>query len=145
MTHSTLSSPPKSFWIICIIALLWNISGVYSFFMEVFITPEALAALPEAQRLLYETNPVWMTVVFAIAVLDGTLGCVLLLMKKALAGPVLITSLVAVLIQMSYWIFMTNSLEVYGPTGIIMPVIVSSIAAFLVWYAYKAKANSWIG
>lgn len=145
MTTSNQSSPTKSFWIICIIGLLWNLSGVYSFFMEVFITPEALAALPEAERLLYEANPVWMTVVFAIAVLDGTLGCILLLMKKAIAGPVLITSLIAVLIQMTYWLFMTNSREVYGPAGMVMPVIVTSIAALLVWYAYMVKAKGWIG
>ena len=144
MSTANLTKPTTTFWTIGIIALLWNLSGVASFFMEVFITPEALATLPEAERALYETNPLWIKVVFAIAVFDGLLGCVLLLLRKALAIFIFIISLVAVLIQMSYSIFITNAFEVLGPGSVAMSLLVIAIAIFLVWYARKSRAKGWI-
>lgn len=144
MTTSNQDAPTKAFWIICIIALLWNLMGIMSFIMEVFMSPEALAALPEAERALYENTPLWIHIVFAIAVFDGTLGCVLLLMKNKLAIPMFVISLVAVLAQMTHWLLLTNAMEVYGPESVIMPTLVIAIAAFLVWYSYKVKANGWM-
>jgi hypothetical protein len=144
MMANNQTRPTTAFWIICILALLWNIIGIMNFYMQVFISPETLAALPEAERALIEASPIWTKVVFAIAVLDGTLGCVLLLMKKAVARPVLISSMLAVLIQMTYWLFFTNSMEVYGSTVLVMPLLVISVSIFLVWYAYNVKSKGWI-
>ena len=141
-TNQTL--PTKGFWIISIIALLWNLAGLMTFFMEVFITPEALAALPEAERALYETSPEWMKVIFAIAVFGGTLGCIFLLMRKTIAVQLFIISMAAVLIQMLYYLSMTKAMEVYGPASLIMPILVIAIAIFLVWYSKNAKAKGWI-
>lgn len=102
MTTSIKTLAPKSFLIISIIALLWNLMGTMTFFMEVFITPEALAALPDAESALYENTPLWLHIVFGIAVFGGTLGCVLLLMKKSVALPIFIISLLTILTQMGY-------------------------------------------
>ena len=144
MTTSNQSVPAKSFWIICIIALLWNLMGLMTFFMEVFISPQALADLPEAERALYENTPVWIHLVFAIAVFGGTLGCVLLLMKNKLSIPFFVISLMAVLIQMTYWLFINDALEVHGPTSVVMPLLVISVAVFLAWYSSYVKAKWWI-
>lgn len=144
MTTSIKTLAPKSFWIISIIALLWNLMGTMTFFMEVFITPEALAALPDAERALYENTPPWLHIVFAIAVFGGTLGCVLLLMKKRLAVPLFIISLVAVITQMGYWLLINDVMAVHGPSSAIMPLLVILVAAFLVWYSYNAKGKGWI-
>ncbi|MCK5466915.1 MAG: hypothetical protein KAI99_00345 [Cyclobacteriaceae bacterium] len=144
MTNTTQTKPNTSFWIIGVLALLWNLSGMMTFFMEVFITPEALAALPEAERALYETSPAWMKVVFAIAVFGGTLGCIFLLIRKTLAIQLFIISLAAVLIQMLYYLTMTKAVEVYGLESFIMPLIVIAIAVFLVWYSKNTKAKGWI-
>ena len=142
MTNQT--KPDTSFWIIGVLALLWNLSGMMTFFMEVFITPEALAALSDAERALYETTPVWTKVVFAIAVFGGTLGCIFLLIKKTLAIQLFNISLLAVLIQMSYYLILTKSMEVYGSVVLIMPLLVTAIAVFLVWYSKKAMIKGWI-
>ncbi len=142
MTNQT--KPDTSFWIIGVLALLWNLSGMMTFFMEVFITPEALAALSDAERALYETTPAWSKVVFAIAVFGGTLGCIFLLIKKTLAIQLFNISLLAVLIQMSYYLILTKAMEVYGSVVLIMPLLVTAIALFLVWYSKKAMIKGWI-
>jgi peptidoglycan/LPS O-acetylase OafA/YrhL len=114
-----------------------------AYIMQVTMSPEALAALPEAQRQLYETTPAWATAAFAIAVNGGALGCVLLLLKRNLAGIFLQLSLAGVLVQMAHAFFMSKSFEVYGPGGMVMPIMVIIIAVFLVVLANKAKANHW--
>ena len=144
MSESANINPTKSFWIISALALLWNLIALMPLYTQVFISPEVLAAMPMAERELYETSPSWMNTIFAIAVFGGIIGCILLLMRKALAITIFIISLVAVLIQMIYWIFLSSAMEVHGPTSIIMPLIVIGIAIFLVWYSRRTRSKAWI-
>lgn len=94
-------------WIkpVLITALLWNILGVFAFSMQLLLTPEMVSKLPQEQQLAYNSQPLWATLAFAIAVFGGALGCVLLLFKKSLATLTLIISLAAVLAQQYYNFF----------------------------------------
>jgi len=56
----SLSKPPIVFWIIAVIAVLWNIMGVAAFASDILITPEALESMEPAMREMYENNPQWM-------------------------------------------------------------------------------------
>jgi len=142
---ATTAKPTTAFWIIGIIALLWNLTGLIAFFGDVFISQEALAPLPDAQRELQESTPSWLKIFYGIAVFGGTLGCILLLIKKSFAIQLFMISLVAILVQMGYSIFMTKAIEVNGIVSIIMPIMVIGISIFLVWYARHAKVKEWIG
>lgn len=142
---ATTIKPTTSFWVIGIIALLWNLSGLMSFFMDVFMSAETLAALTDEQRVLYESTPSWLKIFYGIAVIGGTLGCIALLIRKSFAIELFIISLVAVLIQMCYSLFLTNAVEVYGIISAIMPIVVIGIGVFLLWYARSAKTKGWIG
>lgn len=144
MTAITPTKPATSFWIISSAALLWNLSGIMQFFMEVYITEEALAVLPEVERALFESTPVWLKTVYGIAVFSGAIGCILLLMRKSSSIPVFVISLITVVIQMSYSFFMTEAIEVYGIIALIMPLVVIAICIFLIWYAKRAKSLGWI-
>lgn len=144
MTEPTRVKPSNAFWVIAIIALLWNLSGLFAFYSEVFITEEALSSLTDAQRQLYESTPVWLKVFYGIAVFGGTLGCIVLLLRKKLSIQLFAISLIAIIIQMSYSLFMTNAIEVYGIISAIMPVVVIGIGVFLVWYSRRSKNIGWI-
>jgi len=143
MSETTKNKAPKWFMIVAGILLIWNLLGVMAYIMQVTMSPETLAALPEAQRQLYENTPEWATAAFAIAVNGGALGCVLLLLKRNLAGLFLQLSLAGVAVQMYHSFFISNSFEVFGPGGAIMPVMVIIIAVYLVMLAAKAKARHW--
>lgn len=139
-----MSLPPRKFWVISWIALAWNILGVAAFAMDVTMSPEALAGMPEAQRALYENVPVWATAAYAIAVICGTLGCIALLLKKSVAIPLFIASLAAVVVQMGYAFLGSDILQVMGPASFAMPVVITVIAVFLVWFSSSAKKQGWI-
>lgn len=136
---------PGWFWAISGVALIWNLLGVMAYWAHVNMTPEDIAALEAAERALYDSAPAWATAAFAFAVFGGALGSVLLLIRKSWALPVFVISLLGVLVQMYHSFFMTNSIEVYGPGGMIMPVMVILIAAFLVWFSKSSKDKGWIG
>ena len=141
---TTHNKPATWFWIIGALTLIWNIMGIMAYIAQVTMSPEALQSLPENERALREAMPAWSTGAFAIAVWGGTLGCVLLLLRKKMATPVLIISFVGVLVQMCHSIFMSKSIEVYGPGGMIMPVMVLMIGGYLIWFSRKSTANGWI-
>ncbi len=144
MSQTQTSSVPMWFWIVSGIALVWNAIGALQYFAFVTITEEALAALPAAERALYENVAPWATAAFAIATFGGVVGCLLLLLRKSLAFTVLIVSLVAVLVQQIRNLALTNFIEVYGP-GVLLPfLLVTIISVFLVWFARMAKGKGWI-
>lgn len=136
---------PTWYWIVVVVLLLWNLMGIASFYMHVFITDEALAALPENEAALYGQYAMWTSIVFAIAVFGGALGTVGLLMKRKWAKQLLVISLIAIIIQMSHSLFMTDSMVVYGTMqALTMPVLVILIAIYEVTLANKAIRNGWI-
>ena len=144
MSDEQIGGPPRSFLIISAAALAWNLLGVMSYLMEVTRSPEALAQMSEAERALIESLPSWVTGAFAIAVFGGTLACVALLLKKAWAPPLFLVSLVAIILQMGYWLFMTSAMEVYGTEAVFMPLLVTVTGIFLVCYSRVAKAKGWL-
>ena len=135
---------PIWFTIVSVLLLVWNFLGVMAYISQVTMAPDALAALPDDQRQILENTPVWATAAFAIAVNGGALGCLLLVVKSKLAGWFLQLSLAGVLVQLFHSFFMSNSFEVFGPGGLIMPIMVLLIAIFLVVLAAKAKKRLWI-
>ena len=143
MSGELNSKAPKWFMIVAVVLLVWNLLGVMAYIMQVMMSPETLAALPQEQRQLYENTPAWATAAFAVAVNFGALGCVLLLLRKNLAGLFLQLSLTGVLVQMFHSFFMSKSFEVFGPGGLVMPVMVIVIAIYLVVLAAKAKMRRW--
>ncbi len=144
-TSATVATArPTWFWIVSILALLWNLMGVAAFVMQVNMSPEALAALPDAQRALYETQPTWVMVMFAIAVFGGALGSLMLVLEKKLARPLLLMSLLGVLAQMSHMFLLSDTFQVMGQAAMVMPIVVIVIAAALVWFARVSARRGWI-
>ena len=82
---SQSNKPNTGFWILSILALVWNLMGVLNYIGQAFITDDMKALLPESQRLYMESVPSWATAAFAFAVFAGVLGCLLLLLRKKIA------------------------------------------------------------
>lgn len=143
MSEVNNNKAPAWFMVVAVVLFVWNLMGILAYFMQVTMSPEALAVLPDAHRELYENIPTWVTAAFATGVFGGALGTLLLILKKNLAGLVLQISLAAVLVQMAHTFFITKSYEVLGSSAMVMPVTVIIIAVYLVILAAKAKTNRW--
>jgi len=141
---TNVTTRPKWFSILAIVALVWNILGIFGFFSTVLMTEEMLAAMPEAEQEMHRNTPLWTNIAFAVAVFAGTLGSLGLVLKRRWAKPLLILSLIGVLVQMSYPLIVANGIEIFGPVRLIMPVMIIGIGIFLIWMANKGEREGWL-
>lgn len=132
------SKTPAIFWVIAGAALLWNLSGLFACYTDLSMSTEAMAALPDGQREIYQANSMWMKIIYAIATITGVAGAIGLLMRKKWAIPFYLTSLIAVIIQMGYTLFGTPAIKIMGGTVVIFPLILIAVSATLYLYAKRA-------
>ncbi|MGB5554787.1 MAG: hypothetical protein WBM83_09040 [Flavobacteriaceae bacterium] len=144
MTKEQSLKPPVWFWVVSVLALLWNLMGVGAYLSEAFMSNEILMALPDNQRELYQSRPSWVTACYAIAVWFGALGCVGLLLRKKWANPLLILSLLGVLGQNVYSFFMSNTMEISGTVGILFALIIILISIALVFFGRLSGQKRWL-
>lgn len=144
MTDQTNAKPPVWFWIVSVIALLWNGMGVNNYLQQAYQTEAFTSQLTPELSAILDTRPAWATAFFAIAVFSGLLGSLLLLLRKKLASPLLLISFVSAMITQIWW-FTTDGPSIADQvSGMIIPVIVILFALFLVWMARKGTANGWL-
>ena len=139
------TKPNTAFWIIAVLALLWNLIGVYLWLYEyVLMTEEIRATLPPEQVEIMARAPSWSMYVYGLAVFSGLLASVLLLMRKNMAVGVFLLSLIAVLILQLYWMFGMDIIDKMSPQSLIMPLIVIALAIFEYFYSKGAARNGWL-
>ena len=135
MNDLTASRAPAWLRIVALLAVLWNLYGVYAYLQTVGAVPGGDPAMAAS------TMPTWVTGAFAIAVFAGVLGSLGLLLLKRWAKLLLLLSLLAVLAE-DLWAFV---LREGGPDkGPIIPIAVNLVAILLVWLAYTADRKGWL-
>mgnify|MGYP000417527519 FL=1 len=139
-----LRKPTGLFWIISSMALVWNLMGVFNYLGQVLMTDDVLKSLPKDQQLMYQDVPSWVTAAFAVAVFFGTLGAIFLLLKKKVSSTFFILSFLGIFVQMTYGLLITKNTDSYGPLGLLMPLMIIVVGAYLIWYSKKASENRWL-
>tara|TARA_R110002124_G_scaffold163723_1_gene331128 strand:+ start:7707 stop:8126 length:420 start_codon:yes stop_codon:yes gene_type:complete len=138
MSDST-NKPNTGFWVIAVVALIWNLMGVMAYLTRAFITEEMIAALPpEAQAEFLVDYPAWYTGAFALAVFGGAFGALFLLFKKKIAVSLFLISAIGAIAQHLY-LFMNVEMK-----DLVMPIMIIIVCLFLVWYSKDAAKKGWI-
>lgn len=142
MTNS--NKPPIWFWVVSVIALLWNIMGAFNYLNQAYNKAAMLEGLEQAQQEVFESIPAWATAAFAIAVFSGLFASIALLLRKKWAKPLFTISLIAAVAQFISWLFVSNAPEAFGPGAYIMPIIVVIIGVYLILFSKKGIQNGWL-
>lgn len=119
---------PRYFIVIAIVLLLWNLMGLAAFAMQYTADLTELAKSDPVTAQAFAAMPAWVWIAYAIAVGAGTLGAVLLLMKKATAASLFLLSLIAVVVQFGYTFLGTDLLALKGPSVIAFPAFIVVMA-----------------
>lgn len=127
-----------------ILSLLWNVMGVWSFVTNWQMSKTGYTGLPVVQRELWSGMPVWTWVAFGLAVGCGTLAAIALLMRKRAAVPLFLISFIAILVQFSWPIFMTDAYAKMGAELVTFPIILAMVGAVQLFYARRAVALGWL-
>jgi hypothetical protein len=128
--------PPGWYWLVGVLVVLWMLVGVIAWCIDLGMTPERLASLPEAQQQLYATRPAWLFGVYGVAVFAGLAGAVALLARRKLAKTLFLLSLFAAVLQFGYTFAAMDALALLGPAlALPLPAMVVAVGLFTVWYA----------
>jgi hypothetical protein len=137
-----MTTTPKWFLPVSIVALLWNAIGCAAYLHDVMLTPEDIAKMSDAQQALYHSRPAWSVAATAIAVWGGAAGCLGLIWRKRWATPLLVASLAGLIVQ-DVGLFVLAGAAA-APAALALQGLVLAIAIALVWLARKATAQGWI-
>ncbi|PHR91281.1 MAG: hypothetical protein COA69_12280 [Robiginitomaculum sp.] len=148
MSEINENKPPIWFWVVSVVALLWNLMGLMEFFRQMNMSEEAIAKMSEAAQAAqagYDAAPAaWATAAFAVAVFCGALGCLLLVLRKRLAIRVLNLSLLGVIIQQIHWWGFLKIGSSFGAGQLVMPVLIPIISILLIIFARFSAAKNWL-
>lgn len=143
MSDST-NKPNVLFWIVGIIGLVWNGMGANAYLQQAYQTDAHKAMYTPDQLEIINNLPTWYTAVFAVAVFGSVLACIFLLLRKNLAKLLFFLSLVAVIIQTGYNLFMNEGRDSYGAFEYSMLISIPIVSAFLYVYSKKASEKGWL-
>lgn len=140
MSDETRIKPHWSFWLVAGVAVIWNGLGSMNYVFQ--MTAESLDAYREIEQAIIANRPAWATAAFAIGVFGGTVGGLLLFLRKRAALNVFIVSLVGVLVVTVHTVSL--GLDIAVGEFIVIVVMSVAVAAFFVWYAKRAAGRKWI-
>lgn len=144
---ATVAQPaalPKWYWAVAVVALLWALAGCSAYVMQVGMTADELAQLPQAQQDIWTAMPAWATAAYAIAVWAGLGGAVGLLLRKRWAQPLYLLSLAAVVAQFGWTFLATDIMTTVGPSSVGFPLLIFVAGLALLWFAGHARNRGWI-
>lgn len=154
MNSATLASRPATpwhLWAVGIVSLLWNSIGITDYTLTQLRYQPYLDTMgpdlgPKMMAFL-EAAPVWMDAAWAFGVWGAFVGSVLLLLRNRLAVPAFALSLAgaAVTTVHNYLLADPSALEISGSGGLYFAIVILAIAAFLLWYAMRAKRMGLLG
>lgn len=135
---------PGKFWFISILATLWYVMGCLMWYMQIAMGPEALGQLTPGEQDFYSALPGWYNIVFGVAVFAGLVACIALLMRRRVALPLFIASLIAVVVQDLYGFGVLNAMALLGTASIVVPILVIGIGIVMIWFTRSCNARGYL-
>ena len=128
--------PRWYFWVIAVVAILWNAIGALDYVMTQTRNETYMAQFTPEQLEYFYGFPSWAIAAWAVAVWGGVLGALLLLFRRKVAVWFFAVSLAAMLVTSVYNFILSDGLDVMGgPLALAMTVAVVVIGVLLLAYS----------
>jgi uncharacterized membrane protein YhdT len=101
-------------------------------------------ALPLDERNLMLARPMWMIAAYAIAVWVGLLGSILLFMRRKLAEPLLLVSLVAAVVTFLPYAVVRAVRDLITTNDIAFALVIVAITWTIFWFARHSRQRGWL-
>jgi hypothetical protein len=129
------------YFIAAIASLLFMMIGCAGFVLDVASDP---GSLPLDQRTLVMARPVWSVVAYGTAVWVGLAGTILLLMKRRLAEPLLLASLIAAVLTFLPYAIVPAVRDNLSTGDIAAALVVLAITWTIYWFARHSRQRGWL-
>jgi hypothetical protein len=115
--------------------------GCAGYLYSVLVDP---STLPLDQRNLMEARPLWMVAAYAIAVWVGLAGSILLLMRRKIAEPLLLVSLIAAVLTFAPYAIVPKVSNLVSTNDIAVAFVVVAITWTIYWFARHSRQRGWL-
>jgi hypothetical protein len=122
-------------------SLLFMALGCAAFLAGILTDP---ATLPLDLRVAREAQPTWLAVANGIAVGAGLVGSMLLVLRRRLAEPLMLASLVAVGIWLAGLLLVPQVRDTQGTSDIAVAIVVTLITWTIFWFARHSRQRGWL-
>jgi len=124
-----------------IAATLFMLLGAASYLFSVMADPTTMSL---DQRAVYEAEPWWMTGAYGLAVWPGLMGAVLLLLRKKIAVPVLLLSMIATIVWFAGFLFVRDLRLNMSSDELAAPAIILVLTWTIYWFARHSGQRGWL-
>lgn len=124
-----------------IASVVFMLIGCVGYLMDVTSDPNQL---PLDQRTLVLARPTWSVAAYAIAVWVGLAGAVMLVLKRKLAEPLLLVSLVAAACTFLPYAIVPAVSENVSPNDIAFAIGIVAITWTIYWFARHSRQRGWL-
>lgn len=130
----------RGFRIVAGAILLWNLMGDAAYLMQTTADLDAMAHTDPITAAAFASMPAWAWAAYALAVWGGTLGALLLLIRREIAWVFFALSVAGVIAQFGWSFFGFGIVAAKGWSAAAFPALIFAIALASLLYA-RAKAK----
>jgi hypothetical protein len=105
---------PWHLWVVGGLSILWNAMGALDFTLTEMRSEAYLKALTPEQFAYITGFPIWAVIAWGVATWGSLVGSLLLLLRNALAVPVNLTVLVAMVPTFAYNYLLSDGIRIMG-------------------------------
>jgi len=122
-------------------SLLFMLLGCAVYGMHIYTDP---TTLPLDQRAMFEAEPKWVTSLLGVAAVVGTVGAVMILLRRRIAVPLLLVSLI-IAVAWGIGLFAAPRLRDLLSTSDIAAVIIALALTWTIyWFARHSRQRGWL-
>jgi hypothetical protein len=135
---------PWHLWAIGFVSLLWNAMGGVDYTMTHLHNAAWLAQMTPEQIAWVNHFPVWATSCWALGVWGAIAGSILLLLRNRWAVPAFGISLLGLIGSHIYQFTSNAPADLNTGSGTIFAAVLAVVAAVLLWYAMRMRAQGYL-
>jgi hypothetical protein len=124
-----------------IASVLFMLIGCAGFVLDRMADP---SSLPLDQLALVTARPAWSVVAYGIAVWVGLAGAALLIVKRKLAEPLLLVSLVAAAFTFLPYAVVPGVRDLVSTNEIAFALVILAITWTIYWFARHSRMRGWL-
>lgn len=137
-----MNKPSWLFWIVAVLALLWNGFGVFDYWMTSTGNEKYLQDFDPEMIEWILGFPMWRNLIWIISMGAGVLGAVALVLRKKIASTLFLVNFATLLIGfVGHDILLANGIEMYGQLGLIASGAIIAVSGFFWWWSNRAASR----
>lgn len=144
MSDDRFSPRPVAGWYMAaaLASLLFMLIACGGYLVDVTSDP---ATLPLDLRVVAEAPPVWAMAAYAIAVWVGLAGAVMLVLRKKLAQPLMLVSLIAAVVTFLPYAIVPDVRDNITTSDMAVAIVILAITWTIFWFARHSAQRGWFG